>query len=80
MIRETVIPSAKVTTQSITALIVAIAVAVALHLFALELDPATINTISGAVGWAVGAVVAYFRPETRPAPSTFTATLSRPAR
>jgi hypothetical protein len=68
-----VIPSAKVTTQTVTALIVAVVCAVALHLFTIDLDDSTINAISGAVGWVVGAVFAYLKPETRPAPSTFTA-------
>lgn len=67
------LPSAKVTTQSVTALIVAIITAVALHLYALTLDDATINTISAGVGWIVGSVAAWLKDETRPAPSTLQA-------
>lgn len=64
-------PTAKLTTQTITGLIVAIVTAVALNVFGLELDGATISTISAAVGWAVGAVLGYFKAETNPAPSSF---------
>lgn len=64
------IPSAKVTTQSITAVVVAIVTAVALHLFDVEWDDATVNMIAGAVGWVVSFVAGYLKAETRPAPSS----------
>lgn len=64
-------PSAKWTAQNITGLIVAIITAVALWLFSLELDEATITTISAAVGWVIGAIWSYFKTETNPPPSSF---------
>jgi hypothetical protein len=64
-------PSAKWTAQNITGLVVSVVTAVALHLFSLELDDATIGTISAAVGWVVGAIFSYFKAETNPAPSSF---------
>ena len=70
MTPTTSLPSAKVTAQSVTSLIVAVVTAVALHLFGVELDSTAI-TIPGAVGWAVGIGAGYFKAETRPPASSF---------
>ena len=64
-------PTAKLTTDKLTTLITAVVVAVALHVFDVELGADTILAISGAVGWAIGGIAGYFKAETSPAPSSF---------
>jgi len=67
----TSLPSAKVTVQSVTSLIVAVIVAVALHLYGVELTAGAVTGIASAAGWAVGLVAGYFKAETRPPASSF---------
>ena len=61
-------PSMKVVTQLLVALVAAVAIQLAK-------DQAWIDTLpAGAAAWApmiIGAIAAYFKAETNPAPSTF---------
>lgn len=66
-------PTIKLTTDKVVTLLTAAIAWALLRWFDFELDERGELLVAGLVGWALGGFIAYFKDETRPAPSAIRA-------